>query len=341
MREQPMTKMFKGLVTAMIAAILAAVLVDAPADAAHDPIVNWWAASEVPGAGAGFSSDGGATWTATYADYRAGEDNAAQDNGDGPYNGTFRCCAFYTQYSSDGGSTWTATHANYRAGEHTGDNGDGPDRGTFRARLDLSIYSSDGGSTWGTATYADYRAGEDDAAQDNGDGPTAGTFRHRYTALEFSFDSGATWTNEGVYFGRIAGAPDRPEHPTWRYWAGEDDPAQDNGDGPTAGTFRHRDTSAKFFYYSCTRGQLNVRNPPNSGLIRTTSQLNPPCVPTGGSVPTGRGTYTWNVDDGIEPTGDWCVTGRALADGRSIICRGEGYTYREARRELGFGLGRP
>ena len=45
---------------------------------------------------------------------------------------------------------------------------------------------------------------------------------------------------------------------------------------------------------------------------------------------SGR-TFTTNVDDGIVPSGDWCVVGAS-----AIICRGEGYTYREARRQLGF-----
>ena len=334
MGERPMTKMFKGLAAALTAATLAAVLVPAPAGAAHNPYLIEFAFSEVPGAGTSFSADGGATWTATFADYSAGEADASGDNGDGPNAGTFRCCSWPRQYSADGGATWTATRQQYNDGEHdaAGDNGDGPTTGTFRARISShGRFSIDGGRTGGDGYYyQDYLAGEADAAGDNGDGPDAGTFRHRHTSLEYSFDGGSTWTERTYQIW----TPESPVVLTvnaldQQYLAGEDDAAGDNGDGPDAGTFRYRITSNVLVVYIC-----QLRPGSNEWSTIATSRPNRRC-----SADTT--TYTWNVDDGIEPTGDWCVLGRAFTDGPSIICRGEGYTYREARRELGFGLGRP
>ena len=318
-----MTKIFKCLAVILTAVILAAVLTDAPADAAHNPALFEHVGSEVPGAGALFSNDGGSTWTATITEYLAGEADAGGDNGDGPTAGTFQGDRFTAQWSNDGGLTWTATRSDYFAGEHNaaGDNDDGPGAGTFRSRTGAhDLYSIDGGLTWrGSWSYREYFAGEADAGGDNGDGPTAGTFRFRSSPLEYSFDGGSTWM---VWFPARASSALNPQ-----YLAGEADAGGDNGDGPTAGTFRFRVSSEMMFYAQC-RGDL-------SSFRVGTSRPDLSCS----GDPTST-TFTWNVDDGIEPTGDWCVSGRTPAD-ISMICRGEGYTYREARRELGFGLGRP
>ena len=300
-----MTKIFKA---AMTAAILAAVLADAPARAIHDDLPIVIPAVGVIGVGASYSNDGGSTWTATWQQYVAGEGDAAGDNGDGPAAGTFRYRSWLV-FSNDGGSTWTATEQQYSDGEHdaAGDNDDGPLVGTFRA-AHPGRYSNDGGSTW-TAQHHEYMAGEADATGDNGDGPNAGTFRFTDRANEFSIDGGSTWTATVEQYSE----------------AGETD-------GPNAGQARARiNPSETYAFYLCRRSST----PSWSLLGSFESPPNRPCLPRSSR------TFTWNVDDGIEPTGDWCVTGRALADGRSLICRGEGYTYREARRELGFGLGRP
>ena len=93
-------------------------------------------------------------------------------------------------------------------------------------------YSSDGGSTW-TATQQQYAAGEADSAGDNGDGPYVGAFR-AVQVEEYSSDGGLTWT------ANLIGGP-RGLHQ--QYTAGEADSAGDNGDGPTAGTFRYRSSA--------------------------------------------------------------------------------------------------
>ena len=357
MRERPMTKRFKSVAAALTAAMLAAELMaGTPASATHDPNISGEpipteagrhsyrvrAASEAPAADAIYSTDGGSTWTATVQQYIAGEIDAAQDNGDGPAFGTFQVTTG-SSYSDDGGSTWTfgsTGAAQYFAGEHDAaqDNGDGPGRGMFRHRSPgIGLYSIDGGSTWSTGISAHYLwlHGEYDAAQDNGDGPDDGTFRYRSTGPEYSIDGGSTWTAT-----------------MQQYVAGENDAAQDNGDGPDDGTFRSQD--ALLMAYACDISQveggrivisrsayLALRASGESWAERTT--LNNPTIrscPGPRREDEGSNTYTWNVDDGIEPTGDWCVSGRTPAD-ISMICRGEGYTYREARRELRFGLGRP
>ena len=349
MRERPMTKRFKRFAAALTAAILAAGLVETPAGAVHDPNIS---GESFPASGEFFrvtavvsyresllySSDGGSTWTATVQQYLAGENNPAQDNDDGPTAGMF-LISFRGDFSSDGGSTWTATSQQYFAGEHdpAQDNGDGPAAGMFwrRAQGYFGYFSSDGGSTWTTTVggylgrdWKSWHRGEHDPAQDNGDGPDAGTFRHRSTGPEYSIDAGSTWTATKE-----------------QYTVGEHDPAQDNGDGPDAGTFRSQD--ALLVSYGCLFNAVGLSNHDRAetlgrvGSVLTTLN-NPifrPC-PLPRPEDEGSNTYTWNVDDGIEPTGDWCVSGRNPAD-ISMICRGEGYTYREARRELGFGLGRP
>ena len=343
MKERPMTKRLKSVAAALTAAMLAAELMaGTPAGAAHDPNISgeqpepgsyYYEASTITEAQFRYSNDGGSTWTATVQQYLAGEYDPAQDNGDGINDGTFRLGLQGPpgNFSSDGGLTWTATDQEYFAGEHdpTQDNGDGPATGMFRRRAKAwGSYSIDGGLTWRNSFFwPTWHRGEYDPAQDNGDGSDAGTFRWRSTVPEYSIDGGSTWTAT-----------------MQQYAAGETDPAQDNGDGPGTGTFRSQD--APLIVYRCyffTRSNTSVADRRTWGDYGSLN--NPKIRPCPGPRPDlrdeGSNTYTWNVDDGIVPTGDWCVTGRALADGRSIICRGDGYTYREARRELGFGLGRP
>ena len=298
-----------------------------------------------------WSSDGGSTWTATQQQYLDGEADAGGDNGDGPNAGTFRLrSAPLQRFSIDGGSTWrhrmwtelvagreTTMLERYLDGEADagGDNGDGPDAGTFRVAFHAFYeFSNDGGSTW-TATVEQYLAGEH---RDTGEDGTAGlvpsgtgwtepdsrgTFWRRTSHALWSSDGGSTWTATRQ-----------------QYLDGEADAGGDNGDGPNAGTFRYR--GGLITTYACYR-QTPTSNDniiwPNDNIIWHTLSHRPPMIECSvGPRPTD--TYTWNVDDGIEPLGDWCVSGRAL-DGPSIICQGEGYTYREAKRELGFGLGRP
>lgn len=112
-----------------------------------------------------YSNDGGSTWTATEAQYNAGE---ATESTTGPGSGTFRyrqphefrhVKAGEIQWSINGGATWT-----------------GPGDGRPSA-FDITMveYSSNGGFTW-LATEAQYNAGE----ATEGNGPDAGTFRIRY-----------------------------------------------------------------------------------------------------------------------------------------------------------------
>ena len=321
-------KTFKVLRAVLAAATLVAGLTaSTPAGAAHNP--DLYAVSEIaedPEAGLRASSDGGSTSTATIQQYLAGEAAAGGDNGDGRFAGNFRCCYWTAQYSSDGGSTWTATGPEYHAGEHAGgDNGDGPAAGTFRARTAaFGLFSTDGGSTWHGAGLEQYFAGEADAGGDNGDGPAAGTFRYRSTWLEYSFNGGSTWTEwaPNPYLNSL--------NP--RYLAGEADAGGDNGDGPDAGTFRYRISSTPIIE-ATTRCPTSEMQIPSGSSIRVRERS------VMGSWPSLRGlscaqtwTYTWNVDDGIEPAGSWCVAGPS-----AMICDGEGYTYREAREELGYG----
>ena len=346
MGEQPMTKMFKFVIAALTVAMLAAKLMaGTPAGAAHDPNISgelgsqslgryFYVAATVTESQVTFSTDGGLTWTATAQQYFAGEYDLAQDNRDGPRAGTFRRRTLVAdEFSSDGGSTWTATGTQYLAGEHDSaqDNGDGPAAGTFRRRINIyGSYSSDGGSTWTNRSLTSkWITGEYDPAQDNGDGPAAGTFRWRSMVPEYSIDGGSTWTAT-----------------MQQYNAGETDPVQDNGDGPGAGMFRSQDVSLIVYlcYYQSDRTAGQIGPDGHRGWLEHGTLNNPiirPCPGPRREVSReGSNTYTWNVDDGIEPPGDWCVSGGTPAD-ISMICRGEGYTYREARRELGYGLGRP
>ena len=258
--------------------------------------------------------------------YFAGETDPAKDNGDGPDSGTFRA-SLLTGYSIDGGLNWTATVQQYTDGEHdpAKDNGDGPGAGMFQARSPrVELYSFDGGSTWGRSLdgWHVYILGEVDPAKDNGDGPDSGTFRSRSTAPEYSIDGGSTWTAT-----------------LQQYTDGEADPAKDNGDGPDSGTFRSQEAllvNYRCIYYSGTFYALGVGD---YGTWSVYTTLNNPIIrPCPDRSSQAAAPYTWNVDhDGPEPTGDWCVSGVS-----SMICRADGgYTYREAREELGYNLGRP
>ena len=316
--------MIKCLVVTLTAVMLAAVLAVAPAGADHGPNIGAHVVAESPDAGPLYSSDGGSTWTATKSQYLAGEADPAGDNGDGPAAGTFQY-RWTVEYSSDGGSTWTATRQQYFDGEHA-DNGDGPAAGTFRAQSSINgLYSDDGGSRWGAGLRREYLAGEADPTGDNGDGPNAGTFRYRSTWFEYSFNGGSTWTEWEPPEGRWGAF--NPQ-----YLAGEADPTGDNGDGPNAGTFRYR-LSSKPVIHVTIRCSTERRVGDFTTPFWTAKGTSWPSL-RDFSCPHTNPTYTWNVDDGIEPAGSWCVSGLSR-----VICDGEGYTYREAREELGYNLG--
>ena len=123
---------------------------------------------------------------------------------------------------------------------------------------------------------------------------------------EYSSDSGATWT---------ASYSD--------YTAGET--GSDSGDGANAGQFRQRSPHQRQRTWVCLGVESVFTDVGESYLAADIARIQPCLGPH-----VGR-TFTSNVDDGIEPPGDWCVVGAS-----AIICRGEGYTYREARRELRF-----
>ena len=195
-------------------------------------------------------------------------------------------------------------------------------------------HSTDSGATW-TATFTDYNTGE----TGEGDGPTAGQFRLREPHWQrlivagdprWSTDAGGTWTDQGasepsgfdlttVEWSSDSGA-------TWTateaaYTAGE--AGTDSGDGPDAGQFRRRSPHQRQRAWVCS-GVEAVFTDIGGPLLA--ADITRPCL-----APHSGRTFTTNVDDGIEPPGDWCVVGAS-----AIICRGEGYTYREARRELRF-----
>ena len=224
---------------------------------------------------------------------------------------------FFLQWSTDSGDTWVNQEP---------------------AGFDVNFveYSSDSGVTW-TATQAEYTTG--DAGTDGGDGGDAGQFRTREphfsrTIVEgdprWSTDAGATWTGRGASepagfsFGTVEYSSDSGS--TWTasqadYTAGES--GTDGGDGPDAGQFRQRRPHQRQRTWVCS-GTESVFTDIGGPLLA--SDITEPCL----AQHSGR-TFTTNVDDGIEPPGDWCVVGAS-----AIICRGEGYTYREARRQLGF-----
>ena len=199
------------------------------------------------------------------------------------------------EYSSDSGVTWTATQADYTAGETSTDSSDGPNMGQFRNREPHYVrVIAEGDPRWSTDTGATWtdQGGSEPASFD-------------LTTVEFSSDSGATWTaTEAQYIDGETGT--------------------DSGDGPNAGQFRFRRPHQRQRTWVCSGVESVFTEIITNPLIGF--QITQPCL----AQHVGR-TFTTNVDDGIEPPGDWCVVGAS-----AIICRGEGYTYREARRELRF-----
>ena len=199
-------------------------------------------------------------------------------------------------------------------------------------------WSSDSGVTW-TATQAQYNTGE--AGTDSNDGPNAGQFRIRephYVRViaegdpRFSTDAGATWTDQHASvpsgFDLITVEFSSDSGVTWtatqaQYNTGE--AGTDSNDGHDAGQFRYRRPHQLRRTWVCLGAESVFTD--IGGLFSAVDIARvQPCL----GQHSGR-TFTTNVDDGIEPPGDWCVVGAS-----AIICRGEGYTYREARRELRF-----
>ena len=201
------------------------------------------------------------------------------------------------EYSSDSGVTWTATQSDYTTGEAGTDGNDGPNMGQFRLREPHSQrYIAEGDPRWSTDAGGAWT--DQGAAEPSG---------FSFATLEYSSDSGATWT---------ASAAD--------YATGEG--GTDGGDGANAGQFRRRSPHQRQRTWVCS-GVESVFTDVGESFLAGDIALIQPCLAQHSS---GR-TFTTNVDDGIEPSGDWCVVGAS-----AIICRGEGYTYREARRELRF-----
>ena len=201
------------------------------------------------------------------------------------------------EWSGDSGVTWTITQAQYAAGETGPDGGDGPDAGMFRARY--------GHLAPRTIAEGDPRWSTDAGGAWTGQGASepAG---FSFGTVEYSSDSGATWT---------ASQAD--------YTTG--DAGTDSGDGPDAGMFRQRRPHQRQRTWVCS-GVESVFTDIGDPLLA--SDITEPCL---AQHDQSARTFTTNVDDGIVPSGDWCVVGAS-----AIICRGEGYTYREARRQLGF-----
>ena len=199
------------------------------------------------------------------------------------------------EWSSDSGATWTATQAAYTAGEAGTDSGDGPNAGQFRRRAPHHVrIIAEGDPRWSTDAGG--------AWTDQGATEPAG---FSFGTSEYSSDSGSTWTATLVQY--ING-----------------DAGTDSGDGPNAGQFRQRFPNQRQRTWVCS-GVESVFTETEDLAASDIASLQP-CL----AQHVGR-TFTTNVDDGIEPPGDWCVVGAS-----AIICRGEGYTYREARRELRF-----
>ena len=198
------------------------------------------------------------------------------------------------EFSGDSGATWTITQADYITGDSGTDGDDGPTMGQFRYRnRHLTRNIAEGDPRWSTDAGGVWT--------DQGGSEPAG---FSFGAVEYSSDSGATWT---------ASQAD--------YTTGE--AGTDSGDGPDAGQFRQRRPHQRQRTWVCS-GVESVFTDIGDPLLA--ADITEPCL----AQHAGR-TFTTNVDDGIVPSGDWCVVGAS-----AIICRGEGYTYREARRQLGF-----
>ena len=200
------------------------------------------------------------------------------------------------EYSSDSGVTWTATQSDYTTGEAGTDSSDGPYAGQFRNREPHYVrVIAEGDPRWSTDAGG--------AWTDQGAAEPAG---FSFATIEYSSDSGATWTATSA-----------------DYATGE--AGTDSGDGGYAGQFRRRFPHQRQRTWVCSGVESVFTDIGESYLAADVANIQP-CL----AQHVGR-TFTTNVDDGIEPPGDWCVVGAS-----AIICRGEGYTYREARRELRF-----
>ena len=199
------------------------------------------------------------------------------------------------EWSSDSGATWTATQAEYNTGETGTDSSDGPNAGQFRNREPHWRRGiAEGDPRYSTDTGATWT--DQDAAEPAG---------FSFATLEYSSDSGATWTASSADYATGEGGTD-------------------GGDGANAGQFRQRSPHQRQRTWVCS-GVESVFTETEDLAASDIAGIQP-CL----AQHVGR-TFTTNVDDGIEPPGDWCVVGAS-----AIICRGEGYTYREARRELRF-----
>ena len=200
------------------------------------------------------------------------------------------------EYSSDSGVTWTASQADYTTGDAGTDGGDGADAGQFRLREPhTSRVIAEGDPRWSTDVGGTWT--------DQGGSEPAG---FSFGTVQWSSDSGATWTATQA-----------------QYLTGET--GTDGDDGPDAGMFRSRFPYQRQRTWVCS-GVESVFTDVSEALLA--SDITEPCL---AQHDQSTRTFTTNVDDGIVPSGDWCVVGAS-----AIICRGEGYTYREARRELGF-----
>ena len=201
------------------------------------------------------------------------------------------------EYSSDSGATWTATGADYHAGETSTDSNDGGDAGQFRLREPhIARDIVEGDPRWTTdagGTWTDQGGSE----------PAGFTFG----TVQWSSDSGATWTATQA-----------------QYLTGES--GTDSNDGENTGQFRRRLPYLRQRTWVCS-GVESVFTEREELSADDIADIQP-CL---AQHDQSARTFTTNVDDGIVPSGDWCVVGAS-----AIICRGEGYTYREARRQLGF-----
>ena len=228
----------------------------------------------------------------------------------------------YRQYTTDNGATWVDSRP---AGFSTG----------------TDEWSNDGGVTW-TATQAQYDAGE--AGADAGNGPTTGTFRYRQPhdfrdinlgEAEYSLNGGASWTGPGdrepgVFNLATAIQYSSDGGVTWsatqaQYDAGE--AGSDSGDGPDAGTFRSRYPHQRRQTYICATEDGEVL----SEEVVTEDGGQAISGPSAACAIRTAEPHRTNVTDYTQPPGDWCVSGAG-----AIICRGDGYTFNEAKTRLGF-----